>query len=79
MSERSVHRALGESGCLGDCAYTSADVVPFVSRGLAVKVQVNHKRGRLLIVTNQIAHQHIEHVIVNGNCLFETRHRRRMK
>jgi hypothetical protein len=59
--------------------HTGADVAPFISCGQPVKVQVNHKRGRLLIVPDQIAHQHIQHVIVNGNGTFETRHKARMK
>ena len=78
MCKRRMHGAFGESGCLGDCADTSVDAAPFVSCGLAVKVHVNHKRGRLLVVPDQIAHQHIQHVIVNGNGPFETRHRKRM-
>ena len=56
MCERRVDGAFGESGCVSDCTHTGADVAPFVSCGLAVKVQVNHKRGRLLIVPDQIAH-----------------------
>ena len=69
-----MHGAFGESGCIGDCAHTGADVAPLASCGLAVKMQINHKRGRLLIVPDQIAHEHIEHVIVDGNGSFETRH-----
>jgi len=42
-------------------------------------VQVNHKRRRLLIVPDQIAHQHIENVIVDGYGAFKTRHNGRMK
>jgi len=79
MCKRCMHSAFGESGCVGDRAHTGAGMAPFVSCGLAVKVQVDHKRGRLLIVPDQIAHQHIQHVIVDGNGPFETRHRERMK
>jgi len=74
MCERCVDGAFGESSCIRDRAYTCADVAPFVSCSLAIKMQVNYKRGRLLIVPDQIAHQHIEHVIVDGNGAFETRH-----
>ena len=79
MCERGVDGAFGESCCVGDCAHTGADAAPFVSGCLAVKVQVNHERGGLLIVSDQIAHQHIQDVIVDGNGLSETRHRERMK
>ena len=74
MCERRVDGAFGEPCCVGDRAHTGADVAPFVSCGLAVKVQVNHERSGLLIVPDQIAHQHIENVIVDGNGAFETRH-----
>jgi hypothetical protein len=79
MCERGVDGTFGESRCVGDCARTGADRSPFVSRSLTVEVQVNDERGRLLIVPDQIAHQHIENVIVDGNGLSETRHRERMK
>ena len=42
-------------------------------------MQINQIGGRFSIVPDQIAHQHVEHVIVDGNTLFETRHRERMK
>jgi len=79
MYECSVHGAFGEPGYVGNCAHTAADTAPLVSCGLAVKMQINHKRGRLLIVSDQIAHEHIENVIVDGNGAFETGHLRRMK
>ena len=79
MCERGVDSAFGESRCVGDRAHAGSDVTPFVSCGLAVKVQVNHKGGRLLIVPDQITHQHIQHVIVDQNGAFETRHSKRMK
>ena len=79
MCQRRVDGAFRKPGCISDRAHTGADVPPFVSCGLAVKVQVNDKRGGLLIVPNQIAHQHIQYVIVDGNGAFETRHPGRMK
>jgi hypothetical protein len=56
MCECSVDGAFGKSGCVCDRADTGADVAPFVSCALAVKVEINHERGRLLIVPDQIAH-----------------------
>ena len=73
MYERGVDGAFGESGCVGDRAHTGADVKPPVSCGLAVKMQINQVGGRLLIVPDQIAHEHIQDVIVDGNSTFETR------
>jgi len=79
MCKRRMHGAFGESGCIGNCAHTGADGAPFASSGLDIKVQINQVGGRLLIVANQIAHEHIEHVIVDRNGAFETRHRESMK
>jgi len=79
MRECGMDSAFRKSGGVGNCARTGADLVPFVSGGLAVQVQVNHKRRRLLIVPDQIAHQHIENVIVDGYGAFKTRHNGRMK
>ena len=79
MRERGVHGAFGESSSVCDHAQTGADASPFVSRRFAVKMQVNQVSGWLLIVADQIAHQHIEHVIVDRNGLFETWHSGRMK
>ncbi len=41
-------------------------------------MQIDKIRSRLLIVTNQIAHQDVENVIVDRNGLFEARHFKRM-
>ena len=79
MCERCVDGAFGESCCVRDGAHTGANVAPFISCGLAVKMQVNHKSGGLLIVPDQITHQHIQHVIVDRNGAFEARHSKRMK
>ena len=71
--------AFGESSCVSDCAHTRADRAPFVSCGVTIKIQVDDKGSRFLVVPDQIAHQHVEHVIVDGNGLFEASHRERMK
>ena len=73
MCERRVDGAFGESCCVRDGAHTGANVAPFISCGLAVKMQVNHKSGGLLIVSDQITHQDIQHVIVDRDGAFETR------
>ena len=74
MCERRVDGAFGESCCVRDGAHTGANVAQFISCGLAVKMQVNHKSGGLLIVPDQITHQDIQHVIVDGNGFSKTRH-----
>lgn len=46
---------------------------------MPIKIDIDQKSGWLLIVSDQIAHQDVENVIVDGNGLFEARHARRMK
>ena len=73
MCERCVHSGFRKAGGIGNRAHTSPDAAPFIARSLTEQVQVNDERGRLLIVSDQIAHQHVEYVIVDGNGAFETR------
>ena len=74
MYERGVNGTFGEPGCIRDCAHAGADRSPFVSRSLTVEMEVNHERGRLLIVADQITHQDVENVIVNWNSFAKSRH-----
>jgi hypothetical protein len=37
-------------------------------------MEINEVGGGLLIVSDQVAHQHVEDVVVNGNGSFEARH-----
>jgi len=73
MCERRMDGAFGESGCVGDGAYAGANVAPLISCGLTVKVEVNHKRGWLLIVPDQITHEYVQQIIVDGNGAFQAR------
>ena len=73
MCERRVDGAFGKAGCVGDRAHAGADNGRLASYRLTKEVQVNDERGGLLIVPDQIAHQYVEYVIVDGNGAFETR------
>ena len=42
--------------------------------GRAVKVEINQKGRRLLIVADEIAHQHVKDVVVHWNCAAKPRH-----
>ena len=41
---------------------------------MAVKIEVNQIRGRLPIVTDDVAHQDIENVVVDGDGFAKSRH-----
>ena len=63
--------AFGKTGRVGKHTQACFDWFPTVPHCLTIKVEVDQKSGRLLIVTNQIAHQHVDDVIVNWNGLFK--------
>jgi hypothetical protein len=73
--EGDLNGTFGKASRVGERSYTGDDRLPFLSRGLSVKKEINQIRRRLLIVPDQIAHQDVENVIVDGNGLFEARHR----
>lgn len=72
--ERALHRALRKSSFIGEHAQTRFDRLPALARGAAVKKQIDEKRGRLLIVSNDIAHENIQDVIVDWHGLLKARH-----
>ena len=72
--ERDLDCAFGKTGRVGKRAETRDDPSPFGPRSLSVKIQINQISGWLLIVPDQIAHQDVENVVVDGNGLFKARH-----
>ena len=72
--ERALHRTFGKSGGFGKSAQTRGDWFPFTARSLTVKMQKHKISGRLLIVSDKVAHQDIEHIVVDRNDRFEARH-----
>ena len=68
-----VGGAFGKSGAIGNCAHTGTNRAPFVSCSMGVKMQIHQIGRRLLVVADQIAHEHVEDVIVDGNGSFEAR------
>ena len=62
----------GKACRVGKRSQTLDDRFPFLPHGLSVKI--NHIGDRLLIVPDQIAHQDVENVIVDGNCFAEAVH-----
>ena len=67
VCESGLDGAFGKPGCVGKRSYARDDWLPFLPRGLAIKIKINQKGGWLLIVADQIAHQNVEHVIVDRN------------
>ncbi len=73
--ESDLYGAFGKSGRLRKRSQARGHWFPLRPRGQAVKIQINQIRSWLLIVSDQIAHQHVQNVIVNGNGLFKAMHR----
>ena len=74
-----MHSALGKTGRVGKRAQTKSERLPFVSRSLAIEIQIYQIGSGLLVVADDIAHQNVEHVVVDRDGLFEARHFGRMK
>lgn len=68
---RPLDGALGEAGRFRDVAQAGLDRPPAAAGGGAIKVKVDEKGGRVLVVADQVAQEDIKHVVVDGNGLEE--------
>ena len=69
-----LHGALRKAGRLGELAQAAGDWFPFPASGETVKIEINQIRGGLLVVADDVAHQDIERIIVDGNYFGEAGH-----
>ena len=60
-----LHRAFGKPGSFRDQAQAGGDRFPSLPLRGAVKMEVNQKRRRLVVVADQIARQDIHDVVVD--------------
>jgi len=67
--ERGLDGALREAGFFRERTKAGRDRFPFRAGRLPVKPDVNQVGCRLPIVTDQIRHQGIEHVCIDGDVL----------
>ena len=72
--ESGLDGALGKAGGVGKGAQTCRNRFPLIARRLAIKMEVYQIRGWLLIVTNQIAHENVENVVVHCDDCFKPWH-----
>ena len=73
-SEGALDCTFGQAGFIGQHAQTGIYRSPALASGASGKIKINEKRRRLLIVSDDIAHQHIEDVIIDRHGLMEARH-----
>ena len=71
ISQCALNRALGQAGRVREGAKTHSERFPFIAHSLTVEMEKNQIRGRFLIVADQIAHEHVEDIIVDRNDLLK--------
>ena len=74
MPQRCVNGAFRQSSSISDRSNARWNTFPAAPNSLAVEMQINQIGGGLLIVSDQVAHQHVKNVVVNGNGFFKARH-----
>ena len=74
-----LHRTFGQAGFIRQYAEARFDRSPMLAGGASQKIKINEEGGRLLIVPDDIAHEHVENVIIDRNGSVKARHRRILK
>ncbi len=74
--KRALHGAFGQAGFIGQHAEAGFDRLPVLAGGAAGKVEINQEGRRLLIMPDDIAHEHVENVIIDWNGSVKARHPR---
>ena len=72
--ERILDSAFGKPGAFRDLAQAGLNPAPALPFRGPIKVKVNEKGRRLLIVPDKVAHQDIEHVVVDRDGGGKARH-----
>ena len=73
-SEGALDCAFGQAGFICQHAKAGFDWSPTSASGAAGKIKIDEECRRLLIVSDDIAHQDIEDVIIDRHNLMEARH-----
>ena len=76
--ECDLNRALGKPGTLSHITKAGWNFSPAALLSLAVKIKINKERGRVPIMTDQVAKQHVDDVIINRNGAMKARHIRKV-
>ena len=70
-----LHGAFGESGFIGEHAQAGLDRSPALASGAPGKIKIDEECCRFLIVSDNIAHQHVQDVIIDRHDLTKARHK----
>jgi hypothetical protein len=71
-----LHGTFGKSGFIGQHAQAGIDRSPALASGAPGKIKIDEECRRLLIMSDNIAHEHIQNVIIDRHGLMEARHAR---
>jgi len=74
LYDRTLYCAFGKAGFIGQHAQAGFDRLPVSAGGAAGEIQINQEGCRLLIMADDIAHEHVENVIINRNGSVKARH-----
>jgi len=74
--KRALHGALGKPGFIGQHAQAGFDRLPVLACSAAGEIKVNQEGSRLLIMSDDIEHEHVENVIIDWNGSVKARHPR---
>jgi len=69
-----LHGTFGQADFFGQHAQTGIDRSPVLASGASGKIKIDQECRRLLIVSDDIAHQHIQNVVIDRDGLMEARH-----
>jgi hypothetical protein len=72
--KRTLHGAFGQAGFIGQHAQAGFDRSPTLASGTPGKIKIDEECRWLLIVADNITHQHVQNVIIDRDGLMETRH-----
>ena len=75
-SEGALDCTFGQAGFICQHAQAGFDWSPTSASGAAGKIKIDEECRRLLIVSDDIAHEHVQDVIIDRHGLVEARHNR---
>ena len=71
-----LHGTFGQADFFGQHAQTGIDRSPVLASGASGKIKIDQECRRLLIVSDDIAHEYVQDVIIDRHSLVEARHNR---
>jgi hypothetical protein len=67
-----LHCALRQARGIGHHLVTQAGAFDATAKGLAPEVEINQESGGRMIVPHQVAHEHVQNIVVDGHIVIIT-------